>query len=148
MPFGLTNVPSVFQRLMQKVLRGLNSDEGPDFVSVYIDNVLVFSHTLTEHLQHLRLVIKRLQEAGLKLKPAKCHFVCKEVEYLGHLLTPEGLKPNPKLVTAVQEFPVPQNVREVRQFLGLSSYYRRFIPLFANIARPLYELTRKGAAFV
>ena len=147
MPFGLTNAPSVFQRLMQRVLRGLNPDEGPDFVSVYIDDVLVFSRTLTEHLQHLKLVIEHLQEAGLKLKPAKCHFVRKEVEYLGHLITPEGLKPNPKLVTAVKEFPIPRNVRELRQFLGLSSYYRRFIPLFAKIARPLHELTRNGADF-
>ena len=148
MPFGLMNAPSVFQRLMQQVLQGLNPEEGPDFVSVYIDDVLVFSHTLTEHLQHLRLVIQRLQKVGLKLKPAKCHFVRQEVEYLGHLITPQGLKPNPKLVAAVQEFPAPCNIREVRQFLGLSSYYRRFIPLFAKTARPLHELTRKGAEFV
>ena len=93
-------------------------------------------------------MIERLQQAGLKLKPAKCHFVREEVEYLGHLITPEGLKPNPKLVTAVKEFPVPQDVREVRQFVGLSSYYRHFIPLFAKIAKPLHELTRKGAEFV
>ena len=116
--------------------------------TAFIDDILVFSRTLTEHLQHLRLVIERLQKAGLKLKPAKCHFVCKEVEYLGHFITPDGLKPNPRLVTAVKEFPVPRNAREVRQFLGLSSYYRRFIPLFAKIARPLHELTRNGAEFV
>ena len=79
MPFGLTNAPSVFQRLMQRVLMGLNPEEGPDFVSVYIDDVLIFSRTLTEHLQHLKLVIQCLLEAGLKLQPSKCHFVRKEV---------------------------------------------------------------------
>ena len=75
MPFGLTNAPAVFQRLMQRVLMGLNPSDGEDFVAVYIDDVLVFSHTLEEHLEHLRRVIDRLQQAGLKLKPTKCHFV-------------------------------------------------------------------------
>ena len=82
MPFGVTNAPAVFQRLM-----GLNPSEGNDFVVVYIDDVLVFSRTLTEHLEHLRLVINCLQQAGLKLKPTKCHFAREEIEYLGHLVT-------------------------------------------------------------
>ena len=94
MPFGLCNAPSVFQRLMQRVLMGLNPAESPDFVSVYIDDVLVFSRTLKEHLEHLRLVIQCLAEANLKLKPVKCRFACKEIEYLGHLITQFGLKPN------------------------------------------------------
>ena len=145
MPFGLTNAPAVFQRLMQRVLRGLNPDDSPDFVSVYIDDVLVFSPTLADHLHHLRLVIQRIQEVGLKLNPAKCRFVCKEVEYLGHILTPDGLKPNPKTVLAVKDFPQPTNIKEVRQFLGLSSYYRRFVHQFAATAQPLHQLTRKGA---
>ena len=123
MPFELTNAPSVFQRLMQQVLRGLNPEEGPNLVSVYNDDVLVFSRTLSEQLQHLQLVIECLREAGVKLQPAKCHFVRKEVEYLGHLITPEGLKPNLKIVTAVREFPVPQDICEVCHFLGLSLYY-------------------------
>ncbi len=145
MPFGLTNAPAVFQRLMQRVLMGLNPEDGPDFVSVYIDDILVFSRTISEHLRHLQLVLERLKEAGLKLKPTKCHFIREEVEYLGHIITPQGLKPNPKLVAAVQEYPAPKNIRNVRQFLGLSSYYRRFIPQFARIAQPLHMLTRKGA---
>lgn len=126
---------------------GLNPEDGPDFVSVYIDDVLVFSRMLEEHLQHLTLVIERLQKAGLKLQPAKCHFVRDEVEYLGHRITPQGLKTNPRLMSAVQEFPVPHNLHEVRQFLGLSSYYRRFIPLFSRVAQPLHALTRKDMAF-
>ncbi len=101
MPFGLTNAPSVFQQLMQRVLMGLNPEVAPDFVAVYIDDVLIFSRTLGEHIEHMWRVIERLQHAGLKLKPAKCKFVREEVEYPGHLITPHGLKPNPK---AVREF--------------------------------------------
>lgn len=142
------NAPSVFQRLMSRVLMGLNPESGPDFVAVYIDDVLVFSRTLQDHIHHLKLVIARLQEVGLKLKPTKCHFIRKEVEYLGHVVTPIGLKPTPKLTAAVLEFPPPRNVREVRQFLGLGSYYRRFIPQFAQIAKPLHELTRQDVQFV
>ena len=101
MPFGLTNAPSVFQRLIQRVLQGLNPENGPDFVSVYIDDILVFSLSLEDHLEHLKLVIDRLQSAGLKLKPSKCHLL-KEVER--HVITPQGLKTNPKLISAVREF--------------------------------------------
>ena len=147
MPFGLTNAPAVFQRLMQRVLMGLNPPEGPDMVTVYIDDILVFSRTLSEHLKHLQAVLERLKQAGLKLKPQKCHFIRKEVEYLGHILTPNGLKTNPRLVEAVLNFPEPKCVQQVRQFLGLSSFYRRFIPNFAKIAQPLHTLTRKGMEF-
>ena len=147
MPFGLTNAPAVFQRLMQTVLMGLNPVEGKQFVSVYIDDVLVFSQSLDEHLEHLRLVIQKIQDAGLKLKPAKCQFVREEVEYLGHVLTPSGLKTNSKLVESVVNYPRPQNSKEVKQFLGLSSYYRHFIRKFAAIAQPLTALTRNGVVF-
>ena len=148
MPFGLTNAPSVFQRLMQKVLAGLNPENGPDFVAVYIDDILVFSCTLEEHLEHLQLVIEWLEEAKLKLKPVKCQFIRKEVDYLGHVLTPEGLKVNARLVEAVTNFPKPQGVTEVRRFLGLASYYLRFVPQFSKITQPLHALTCKGATFV
>ena len=147
MPFGLTNAPSVFQRLIQQVLMGLNPDSGPSFVTAYIDDILVFSDTLDDHLNHLRLVLERLKEVNLKLKPTKCRFARKEVEYLGHVLTPDGLKPNPTLVSAVREFPVPTCLKELRRFLGLASYYRRFIPRFASIAQPLHCLTRKDIPF-
>ena len=147
MPFGLTNAPAVFQRLMEQVLSKLNPDDGPDFVSVYIDDVLVFSRKLDEHLEHLRRVLERIESVGLKLKPSKCSFLRTEVQYLGHIITPSGLNTNPNLVSAVREFPTPLNMQEIRRFLGLCSYYRRFIPLFSKIAQPLHNLTRKEVRF-
>ena len=132
---------------MQMVLQGLNPEEGPDFVAVYLDDVVVFSPTLEDHLVHLQKVIERLRGTGLKLKPTKCHCACKEVEFLGHLITPDGLMPNPKLVAAVQEFFTPDDLRTLRQFLGLTSYYRRFIAGYAAVARLLHQLTRKYAKF-
>ena len=147
MPFGLTNAPAVFQRLIQKVLEGLNPDDGSGFIMAYIDDNLVYSHTLEEHLDHLRKVIARLRSANLKLKPSKCRFMQSKVEYLGHIITASGLKPSPHLTNAVREFPRPSNTHEVRRFLGMSSYYRRFNCNFAKIAQPLHKLTCKGAVF-
>ena len=91
--------------------------------------------------------MERLRKAGLKLQPTKCHFIQTEVEYLGHVISPEGLKTNEKLVAAVKEFPTPKGIKELRRFLGLSSYYRRFIPQFAKLAGPLHNFTREGVGF-
>ena len=147
MPFGLRNAPAIFQRLMQKVLAGLNPDGHSPFVSVYLDDIIVFSETFEDHLVHLQAVITRLSDAGLKLKPSKCHFIQQRVEYLGHVITPQGISPNPARTQAVSNFPVPTSVKDVRQFVGLASYYRRFIANFARIAQPLHSLTSKGAVF-
>ena len=106
-------------------------------MSVYIDDILVFSSNLEKHLEHLRIVIEKLAEVGLKLKPSKCRLAQKELEYLGHVV---GLKTSPRLVEAVQCFPVPRSVKSVRSFLGLTSYYRKFILNVAKIARPLHGL--------
>ena len=119
---------------MHLVLRYLNpGDDNTDFVSDYIDDILVFSETLADHLEHLRSVLTRLLEANLKLKPIKCRFVQDEVQYLGLVISREGVKPNPAKTVAVKEFPVLQNVKAVRQFLGLASYYHRFVRGFAKI---------------
>ena len=147
MPFGLKNAPAVFQRLMQRVFDGLNPEGGKQFLAVYLDDILVFSTTLEEHLAHLRKVIDRLQSANLKLKPSKCRFMKKEVEYLGHIVTAEGLRPNPRVTEAVQSFPTPENIQGVRRFLGMASYYRRFIAGFAKITQPLHHLTAKDVPF-
>ena len=119
---------------MQRVLAGLNPEAGPDFVAGYINDVLVFSRTLEDHLNHLRAVKRRVVKAGLKLKPSKCFFARQD---LGYLVTPGGLKPNHRLVEAISEFSSPSNVSEVRRFLGLASYYWHFIARFAKIAAPL-----------
>jgi len=94
MPFGLKNAPTVFQRLMQRVLMGLNSDDRANFVSVYLDDIIVYLETLQDHLRHLQLVLKCFDKAGLKLKPSKCHFVSETVQYLARTFTPQGIKPN------------------------------------------------------
>ena len=133
---------------MQRLISGLNPASGPDFVAVYIDDILIFSPTLEQHLNHLQQVVSRISKAGLKLKPSKCLFVPSEVEYLGHLITPDGLKTKSRLVEALREFPQPTDVSSVRRFLGLASYYRQFTQGLAQIAEPLRELTRKHAAFV
>jgi len=122
MPFGLRNAPAVFQHIMQQVLAGLKTGNCSKFASVYIDNIILFSSTLKDPIQHLELVINRLLEFGLKLR-SKCQFIQREVHYLEFVLTPSSLQTPEEHVHAVTEFPVPKNVR-VRQLLGLASYYQ------------------------
>ena len=144
MPFGLVNAPATFQRLMEVVLSGL-AREG---CLVYLDDVLVMGKTMKEHNENLQKVFNRLRAAGLRLKPKKCCFAQLEVDYLGHVVSSDGIRTDPKKTRAVSEFPVPTNVREVRSFVGLASYYRKFIPNFSKVAGPLHALTRKDVAFL
>ena len=129
------------------IFASLNPEDGNELVRAYIDDFLVFSSTLQDHLEHLQEVINRLREVNLKLNPKKYKFVREEVDYLGHVITAEGLKPNPQLTDAVQKFPQPKNLQDVRRFLGMASYYRRFVPNFAKIAQPLHQLTAKNVPF-
>jgi len=145
MPFGLINAPAAFQRLMQQVLMGLNMENATDFVAVYLDDILI--ETFQDHMTHLKTVLQRLEQVNLKLNPKKCCFGCQVVEYLGHILTPDGLKPNPERIAAVRRFVTPCDVKTVKQFLGLASFYRKFVPNFAKIAEPLHNLTRKSVQF-
>ena len=143
MPFGLCNTPATFQRLMQRVLAGLEWDS----CFVYIDDVLVVASTFEEHLERLREVFERLRHASLRLKPKKCLLLRDEVPYLGHVVSCAGIKPDPAKIKQVRLYPVPTDATKVRQFLGLASYYRRFIPDFAKIAHPMHALTKKNAVF-
>ena len=143
MPFGLCNAPATFQRLMDVVLRGLAREK----CLVYLDDLLVIGRTFKEHIENLRQVFTRLMEAGLKLKPSKCKLARCEVEFLGYVVSKGGIATNPNKVTAVSGFPVPKDLKALRAFLGLLSYYRRFIPRFSATAQPLYGLTRKDTPF-
>ena len=141
-PFGLAQAPSYFQKLMNKVLNGLN------FVFAYLDDIIIFSTTAKEHMKHIQIVIDRLKAAQLKLKKSKCAFFKKELYYLGHLLTTEGIKPQLEKVKAIHEMKPPNNPKGVREFLGMVGFYRKFINRFADAARPITKLTRKDSKFV
>ena len=142
-PFGLCNAPATFSRLMDRVLSGLHWET----CLFYLDDIIVFSSTWEEHLARLRQVFERLRHANLKLGAEKCTFAAKEVSYLGHRVTEEGLLPDPTLLTAIREILPPKTATEVRSFLGLAGYYRRYVKNFAAITGPLHALTRKDAVF-
>jgi hypothetical protein len=122
---------------METVLRSLTYDS----CLVYLDDVIVVSRTFQEHLLTLRKVLQRFREARLKLNPEKCQLFRREVRYLGRIVSPEGISTNPEKLKAVQEWPTSKNKRDTRSFLGLCTYYRRFISGFADIAKPLTKLT-------
>lgn len=144
MPFGLKNAPATFQRAMDSVLCGLQGER----CFVYLDDIVVFASSLQEHEQKLIEVFDRLRKYGLKVQPDKCEFLRKEVGYLGHIISSEGVKPNPEKVQAVKEFPIPKSCKDIKSFLGLAGYYRRFIPNFSKITKPLTSLLKKDVPFV
>ena len=143
MSFGLTNAPAFFMHMMNKVFM----DYLDKFVVVFIDDILVFSKTEEEHENHLRLVLQKLRENKLYAKLSKCAFWIYEVPFLGHIISKGGIAVDPSKVKDVSDWPIPQNVREVRGFLGLAGYYRRFIENFSKIAKPMPSLLEKGVAF-
>jgi len=144
MPFGLKGAPATFQRLMSTVLSRMQGLK----CLVYLDDIIVFGETLQVHNDKLRDVFARLRMHNLKLQPNKCEFLRKEITYLGHILTTKGLPPYFDKVKAVKDFPTPTNTCQLKGFLGLSRYYRRFIPNFSKIVKPLTELLRKNTPFV
>jgi len=139
MPCGLTNAPATFQRLMNKLFTGAKWN----FLFVYVDDLLIVSKTFEEHIRHIEQVLKQLDEAGLRLRPKKCSFPQTTIEYLGHMLSPDGVKLNDNKVKAVKEFQQPSSCKEVKSFLGLVNFYKRHLPNLAAITRPLTALTRK-----
>jgi len=143
MPFGLCNAPATFQRLMDTVLTGLNFD----ICLAYLDDIIIFSRDLDSHLERLERLFTRLREANLKLKPSKCQVMQKQVTFLGFTVSQAGVGTDPSKIEAIQDWPVPTNLRQSRAFVGLCQYYRRFVPNFSEIAAPLHALTKKGARF-
>ena len=140
-PFGLAQAPAYFQLLMNKVLKGLK------FMMTYLDDIIIFSQDELQHLEHLEIVFSHLWEAGLKMKCSKCDFFKSEIHYLGHLISPEGISSSPNKLDSIKHMPVPKSAKEIKQFLGLTGYYRKFVPRFADISRPLTALMKKDAKF-
>jgi hypothetical protein len=143
MPFGLCNAPATFQRIMNKIL-GTSIEK---YVMVYLDDVIIYSHTFEEHLKHLEEVLNKIRGANLRLKAEKCYFGANELQFLGHVVGEDGVKPDPEKVEKIRDYPVPRNIRELRGVLGLFSYYRRFIENFSKIAAPLNELLKKEVEY-
>lgn len=139
MPFGLKNAPATFQRAMNDILG--------DYIGtqcyVYLDDIIIVGYNLKNHLENLKLVLKRLSEFNLKIQVDKCEFLKRETEFLGHIISSEGVKPNPEKIEKISQWPIPKSQKEIKQFLGLVGYYRRFIKDFSKITRPMSKYLKK-----
>ena len=132
-PFGLAQVPSYFQQLISIVLQDCS-----DFAMAYLDDIIIFSQNEQEHLKHIEIIFKKLKKAGLKLKESKCNFFKKEIHYLGHLISVNWKQLLPEKLDSIHNIlPKPRSLKEIKQFLGLTGYYRIFVPQFSDMARPL-----------
>ena len=134
--FGLAQAPAYFQKLINDILKGCN------FAMGYLDDIIIYSRSEKEHLEHLEEIFTRLKTAGLKLKLEKCCFFKKHIQYLGHLISADGIQPLPEKLESIAKMPAPKNPKEVKQFLGLVGYYRKIVPRFADISRVLTHLTK------
>jgi len=144
MPFGVTNAPATYQRLMDEMLGPLRFHCSVD----YIDDLLTYSSTFKEHLHHLQLVFNRMKEFNITAKITKCHFCPSQMSFLGYIFDQQGVHPDPNKVKAIENLPIPENITQLRQFLGLTSYYRKFIKEYANTAAPLTDLLRQSTPFL
>lgn len=143
LPFGLKNAAATFQRLMNNILR----DYLGKFCFVYLDDKVIYSKSIQDHFQHLKQLFAKLEASGLTLNLKKCSMLQKTITYLGHVVSKEGVRTEASKVKAVQDFPVPKNLKEVQRFLGLASWYHQFIFHFSERAAPLYALKAKDAVW-
>jgi hypothetical protein len=143
MPFGLTNAPATFQRLIDKTLREYIGE----FVAVYLDDIMIYSKSFEEHIEHIEKVLIKLKEISTIIKLKKCKFGKRNIEFLGHIVGRDGLKPGEEKVEKIKNMKRPENTSEVRSFVMLCSYYRKFIKDFTKIARPLFDLMEKDIKF-
>ena len=144
MPFGLCNAPATFERLMERVMRGLVGK----CVLIYLDDIIVYAPTVMGQFRLMEEVFNRLKTAGLKLNPSKCQLFCQETTFLGHVVSKDGIYTDPRKITDLETWPRPQTVPEVRSFLGFCTYYRRFVRHLSDLASPLYNLTEKKRTFL
>jgi len=144
MPFGLCNAPATFERLMERILQGLITK----ICLVYLDDVIVFGKTFEEMVENLKQIFIRFREANLRINPKKCSLFGRQVKYLGHIITANGISTDPEKTNAVVEWPIPQSKKQVRSFLGFCSYYRKFVKDFSIIAKPLFVLTENQVKFL
>lgn len=142
MPFGLCNAPGTFQRLMERVF----GDQQGQSLLLYLDDIVVFSSSVSQHIERLKVVLSRLECEGLKAKLSKCAFFQREVKYLGHVISAQGVSTDPSKIEAVSQWRCPTSVSELRSFLGFASYYRRFVEGFAKLAAPLHKLVAECTA--
>ena len=140
MPFGLVNAPATFQRIMSNIFR----DEIFKYVVCYLDDILVYSKSWSDHIKHVRVVMSKLDEVGFRLNMKKCKLGLNEVTFLGMNISEKGMGTNVEKTRAIKKWPRPVNLRELRSFLGVGSYYRKFIKGYAEMDAPLTKLTRTG----
>lgn len=143
LPMGLKISPSAFSRLMTVAMSGLNLEK----CLVYLDDLIIFGRTFEEHNRNLISIFERLRKVNLKLNPTKCNFLKKELVYLGHFISAEGIKPDPTKIECIKQWPLPTTADDVKRFIAFANYYRKHIPNFAEICMPLNMLTRKNTTF-
>ncbi len=142
MPFGLTNAPATFNRMIERIFHPHRN-----FTGVFFDDIIVYSKSLEEHEGHLQVVFNALRTNKLYINQKKREFFLKKIQYLGHIISKTGIWMDPKKLGVIKDWPEPRNLHELRSFIGMCSYYRRFIEKFSMLAGPLHDLTKKNVKF-